>query len=298
MGCPLTPNPKEIDMGQLRDKMEADLKIGGYSPSTRKIYLLYARSFVAYFRRSPETMGTDEVRVYLLHLVEDKKASRETIRQVRSALRFLYTVTLNQPLVVEHLPVPRRTKRVATVLSGQEVSALLAAVRNLKYRMIFSAMYGSGLRIAEACTLRPACIDSQRGVIRVCGKGQKERYTLLSRRLLRELRDYWRQTRPEGGWLFPGRPCDRPIGTESARQVFRRAVQDAGIGKKVTPHVLRHSFATHLIDAGTDVTVVQALLGHELLCTTMLYTHSSIRRIARTGSPLDLLGTPEGAILG
>jgi integrase/recombinase XerD len=285
-------------MGQLRDRMQADLTIGGYSPGTRKIYLLYARKFAAHFMRSPAEMGADEVRQFLLHLVQEQKVSRETLRQVRSSLRFLYTVTLNRPVEIEWLPVPRKTKRLPVVLSGTEVSELLAAVRGLKYRMILSAMYAAGLRISEACTLRPEHIDSRRMLIQVRGKGNKERCTLLSERLLRELRDYWRQARPGTGWLFPGRTRAGHLAKETARKVFHKAVRAAGIPKHPTPHALRHSFATHLIDAGTDVTVVQALLGHASVHATAVYTHTSVEQIARTRSPLDLLGTPAGAILG
>lgn len=285
-------------MGQLRDRMEADLKIGGYSPNTQKVYLLYARKFAAHFMRSPAELGANDVRQFLLHLVEERGASRETIRQVRASLRFLYAVTLNRPVEIEWLPVPRKQKRLPVVLSGTEVTALLGAVRTQKYRMIVAAMYAAGLRISEACTLRPEDIDSKRMVILVRGKGNKERYTLLSERLLSGLRKYWLQTRPQGGWLFPGGARDGHACKETARKVFHKAVRATGITKEVTPHALRHSFATHLIDAGTDVTVVQALLGHESLRATEIYTHTSVELIARTRSPLDLLGTPAGAILG
>ncbi len=285
-------------MGQLRQQMEADLKIGGYSLSTQKVYLLYARKYAVHFMRSPAEMGADEVRQFLLHLVQEKQVSRQTLRQVRSALRFLYTVTLNRPVEVQWLPSPRTQKRLPQVLSGTEVAAVLDAVQRPKYRMILSAMYASGLRISEACKLRPQDIDSKRMVIRVVGKGEKERATLLSRRLLHELRDYWRQTQLCDQWLFPGATGGGHAGTSTTRKVFNKAVQTAGITKKVTPHVLRHSFATHLIDTGVDVTVVQSLLGHSRVSTTSIYTHTTVERIAHTTSPLDLLGSPDAAILG
>lgn len=285
-------------MGQLHDQMEADLVVGGYSPSTRKIYLLYARRFAGHFMRSPAELGANHVRQFLLHLVRDCQVSRETLRQVRSSLRFLYAVTLNRPVDIEWLPVPRGQKRLPVVLSGSEVAALLDAARTPKYRMIFATLYAAGLRISEACALRPEHIDSKRKLIRVVGKGNKERCTLLSPRLLRKLREYWRETRPQGGWLFPGGTRAGHISKEAARKVFRDAVKTAGITKKITPHVLRHTFATHLIDAGTDVTVVQVLLGHTSVQTTQIYTHTTVEQIARTRSPLDLLGTPAGSILG
>jgi len=286
-------------MGQLHDRMKADLKIGGYSPITQKIYLLYARQFAAHFMRSPAEMGADEVRQFLLHLLEERKASRETLRQVRSALRFLYSVTLNRPIEVEWLPPPRRQKTLPVVFSGSEVQALMEAVRAPKYRSILMSMYAGGLRISEACRLRPDDIDSKRGVIRIPkGKGAADRYTLLSERLLHDLRDYWRRTHPCGGWMFPGKTAAGHLCTESVRKVFHKAVAAAGIKKAVTPHVLRHSFATHLLECGTDVTVIQALLGHGSLRATLVYTHVSLENIARTRSPLDLLGTPQARILG
>lgn len=285
-------------MGQLRDRMEADLKIAGYSPSTQKAYLFWARKFAAYFMRSPAELGADEVRQFLLYLVEERKVASQTIRQVRSSLRFLYCVTLDRSVAIEWLPVPRREEHLPVVLSGTQVRALLDAVRSPKYRTIFMVMYAAGLRISEACRLCREDIDSKRGVIRVSGKGGKQRCTLLSERLLEHLRSYWRHVRPLDGWFFPGRTKDGHVSKESARRVFHQAASAAGIAKHVAPHSLRHSFATHLIDTGTDVTVVKALLGHSSLYTTQIYTHTSVQQIARTKSPLDLLGTPDGRILG
>lgn len=285
-------------MGQLRDRMEADLKIGGYSPSTQKTYLFWIRKFAGHFMRSPAEMGADEVRRFLLYLVEERKVSRESIRQVRASLRFLYTVTLARPVEIEWLPAPRRERRLPVVLSGTEVHALLNAIRSPKYRTIFMAMYAGGLRISEACRLRAEDVDSKRGVIRIVGKGNKERCTVLSQRLLEHLRNYWRLVRPQDDWLFPGRTKEGHASRETASKVFRQAATVAGIAPHVPPHSLRHSFATHLIEAGTDVTVVKALLGHSSLRTTEIYTHTSVEQIARTQSPLDLLGTPDGRIFG
>jgi site-specific recombinase XerD len=249
--------------------------------------------------RSPEEMGEAEIRAFMLHLVEKRRISPETYRQVRSALRFLYFQTLQRPVDVEWLPTRRHGKRLPLVLSGTEVEALLAAVRSPKYRAILMTLYGGGLRIFEACRLRPEDIDSKRLVMRIKeGKGKVDRYTLLSRRLLDELRDYWRLERPEGGWMFPGETKEGHVSPESARKVFHRALVEAGISKQVTPHVLRHCFATHLIESGVDVTVVQALLGHTSLRATSIYTHVSVEHIGRTRSPLDLLGSPAGRVLG
>ena len=286
-------------MGQLRDRMEADLKIGGYSLKTQKIYILYAKHFAKHFTRSPAEMGADEVRQFLVHLIEEHKISRETLRQVRASLKFLYAVTLNRPVEVEWLPTPRRHRRLPVVLSGTEVLALLGAIRDLKYRAILMAIYSGGLRISEACRLRPEDIDSKRMVICIrAGKGGRDRHTMLSERLLAYLRGYWRRYLPQGGWLFPGGMKEGHASPETVRRVFRKALAGTGIGKRVSPHVLRHSFATHLIEIGTDVTVVQELLGHSSIRATSLYTHTSIAHIARTMSPLDLLGTPQARILG
>jgi site-specific recombinase XerD len=279
--------------------MEADLKIGCYSPHTLNIYLLYARNYAKYFMRSPAEMGADEIRQFMLHYVEERKVSPETLRQVRSALRFLYTVTLAREVEVAWLPPPRRPKRLPEVLSGTEVAALLAAVKSLKYRCILSTIYSAGLRISEACSLRPEQIDSDRMVIRVqAGKGKRDRYTVLSERLLHTLRNYWRQTNPQNGWLFDGRTHTGNASQASTRRVFHKAVAAAKITKKVVPHTLRHCFATHMIESGVDVTVVQAMLGHASPRATAVYIHTSVEEVCRTRSPYDLLGTPQGSVFG
>jgi len=286
-------------MGQLRDKMEADLKIGGYSEGTRRIYLYYASQFAKYCGRSPEYLGDNEIRRYLLHIVEEKKASRSTIKQVRAALKFLYCVTLSHPVAVSWIPPMRNQHKLPAVLSGTEVSKLLSTIRRDKYRVVLTAMYAGGLRISEACRLKPSHIDSKRGVITVRGKGNKERQVMLSPRLLSVLRDYWRSERPPAdGWLFPGGTAAGHASSETTRRVFHKARIEAGISKRVTPHSLRHSFATHLIESGVDLTVVQAVLGHKSILTTQLYTHVSIEQISATRSPYDLLDTPAARVLG
>ena len=283
----------------IHDKYIADLTIAGYAKTTIQIYSDLVKKFMAHFkRRSPSKLGADEIRNFLLYLVNEKQLSRGYIRQTRAALRFFYQVTLRQPQEVEWIPVPRRTHRIPMVLSGTEVDALIRATHQVKYRSIFAVMYAGGLRINEACCLKTANIDSRRMVIRVQGKGDKERTTILSRRLLEQLRQYYRQAKPENEWLFPGHKTNRPVPKSTVREVFHKAILAAGISKKVTPHCLRHSFATHLIDTGCDVTVVQALLGHKSLMTTQIYTHVSVKQIARVKSPWDLIGTPDGSILG
>lgn len=285
-------------MAELRDRMEADLTIAGYSTGTKRIYLLYAKHFAAYHRRSPAEMGSEEIRQFLLYLIVERGISRSTFKQVHAALRFLYSVTLRRAVEIEWVPVSRSPKRLPNILSGTEVEAFLRALRDPRYRMLFATMYAAGLRITETRQLRPENIDSKRMVIRVCGKGNQERLTVLSPRLLNDLRSYWKDVRPEGGWLFPGYRKGSHISAESSRRAFHKAIAAAGIEKKVTPHALRHSFATHLIDTGTDVTTVQALLGHKNLRTTSIYTHATVGRIARTQCPYDLLGTSAARPLG
>ena len=285
-------------MGQLRDRMETDLKLGGYSPSTRKIYLLYARRFAKHHMRSPAEMGEAEIRRYLLYMVEEKKISRETYRQIRAALIFLYTVTLKRQTEVEHLPIRRKKVKLPVVLSGTEVVTLLDAIRVDKYRAIVMAQYAGGLRISEACRLRAEDIDSKRMVIHIrAGKGGRDRYTVLSDRFLAYLRGYWRTHRPTE-WLFTGRTVVGHACPNTVRNVFHAAVASTGISKKITPHVLRHCFATHLMESGVDIAVIQALLGHGSLRATEVYTHVSVEHIGRVKSPLDLLGTPAAKPLG
>lgn len=285
-------------MGQIRDRMETDLTLAGYSPSTRKIYLLYAGQFARHFLRSPAQMGEDDIRAFLLHLIEERKISRPTYRQVRAALTFLYTVTLRRPLEVAHLPLRRSTRRLPAVLSGSEVAALLDATRSPKYRVVLMAMYAGGLRISEACRIRPQDIDARRQVLFVpAGKGGRDRYTLLSHRLLHALRTYWQRHRP-ADWLFPGRTRAGHASPDTVRRVFGLALTEAGVRKRVTPHVLRHCFATHLLETGTELPVIQALLGHGSLRATEVYTHVSLEHLTRTPSPLDLLGTPAARVLG
>ena len=285
-------------MGELRSRMEADLILAGYTPATREQYLFYARQYTKHFMRPPEEMGETEVRAYLLHLIEERQRAHTTVRAVRAALKFLYEKTLRRPLEVEHLPPMRRPRRLPEVLSGTEISAILEAISSPKYRAIIMSLYAAGLRVSEGCRLRPEDIDSKRMLIRVqAGKGNRDRYTILSTRLLEQLRDYFRIFRPKV-WLFPGRDPEGHVSRKTVQQVLQAVLAKSGIKKHVSPHTLRHSFATHLLECGTDVTVIQALLGHGSLRATEVYTHVSLEHIGRVKSPLDLLGTEEATVLG
>ncbi len=274
-------------MGRLRDGMHQDLRLRRYSKGTIDTYLCCARKFVAHFMRPPEEITRDEIRTYLLHLLEERKLSVSSYRQYRAAIKFLYEVTLGLPWNVERILPPRQEKRLPQVLSRREVLAVLDAVGSLKHRAILAAVYAGGLRISEACRLTVSDIDSARMMLRVRkGKGNKDRYVKLSERLLVMLRDYARAARPTD-LLFPGSTPAGHLAPATVRKAFREAVAGAGISKQVTPHVLRHSFATHLLEDGTGLDVVQALLGHSSIRTTSVYTHVSARRLSSVRSPFD-----------
>jgi site-specific recombinase XerD len=277
--------------------MEQDLKLKGFSPCTVRNYLLYARKFAAFYRRSPAELGAAEIRQFLLHQIEVEQLSYASYRQVWAALKFLYTITLARPWAVDRIPYPKhRPARLPQVLTADELTALFAALRSIKYRALLMTCYAAGLRIGEACRLSVADVDSRRQVIRVrAGKGNRERLTVLSPRLLLVLREYWRLARPPE-WLFPGKGRAGHITDATARHVFRQALAAANLPATCTPHSLRHSFATHLLDAGTDLVLIQALLGHRSIRTTSLYTHVSLARIAQATSPLERLpaAAPEG----
>jgi site-specific recombinase XerD len=277
-------------MGQLHDRMAQDLVLRNFSPATPRNYLLYCRKFAAFCRRSPADLGEDDIRAFLLHCIEVQHLSYDSYRQIYAALKFLYTVTLNRPWQVERLPFPKeRLRPLPVVLHADELRALFDAFVRPKFRALFMACYAAGLRISEACYLQVADIDSQRMLIRVRHpKGGQERDTLLSPRLLHELRAYWRLARP-APWLFPGNTPAAPVSADCARQAFAQACRDAGLTRHCTPHSLRHSFATHLLEAGVDLVVLHKLLGHTSIRTTSRYTHVSTELIRSVVSPLDLL---------
>jgi integrase/recombinase XerD len=279
-------------MGRLHDRMAEDLRLRNFSPTTQRNYLCYARRFAAFFMRSPEELSEAEIRQFLLHQIEVKHLSYAAYRQIYAALKFLYTVTLKRSWEVAHIPFPKQSHRpLPVVLAPEELVSLFQAVRRPKYRTLFMTCYAAGLRIDEACHLRITDIDSKQMLLHVRhAKGGQERVTVLSAKLLEVLRAYWRLEKPRL-WLFPGSTPAEPLATGSARSALRQAGLDAGLTKPCTPHTLRHCFATHLLDAGVDLVVLQALLGHRSIKTTSLYTHISVQRIRQIVSPLDLLPT-------
>jgi site-specific recombinase XerD len=273
--------------------MEQDLILRRLSPSTRRNYLLYCRKFTAHYWRCPEELTEAEIRAYLLHLIQVEQVSYATYRQIVAALKFLYTVTLARPWEVERIPFPRhRRADLAKVLRQDQIVQLFAALRHPKYRALLMACYAAGLRISEACQLRVKDIDSKRMVVRVrYAKGNRQRYTVLSRHLLAVLREYWKIDRPPE-WLFPGQGSSGHVTPETVRRVFRQAREEVGLGKWCTPHTLRHSFATHLLESGEELVVIQALLGHSTIKTTTTYTHVRTDHIRKVTSPFDFLPPP------
>jgi site-specific recombinase XerD len=279
-------------MGKLREQMKMDLKLKGYSPKTQAAYLGYMKNFVQYFGRSPAKMGEKEIREYLYHLVTEKDLGDSSINSAYSALKFFYKTTLGRDWNVAKIPRRKPEKRLPVVLDGSEIKQLLAVTANLKHRALLMTTYSAGLRVSETAHLKVSDVDSKRMQLRVAqGKGKKDRYALLSSVTLNLLRDYWRQYRPFS-WLFPGGSPDRPISTRSIQKIFEKAKRKAGIKKPATVHTLRHSFATHLLEAGTDIYRVQKLMGHTSPKTTAIYIHLRRQDLLKVVSPLDsLLGS-------
>lgn len=286
-------------MGILHDRMRADMRLRNLRPSTQESYLGCVRNFVTYHMRPPEEMGEKEVRDFLVHLRDDRKLQPVTIKGYVAALKFLYANTLNRPEVVRPWFSPRQAFKLPRILSGSQVEALLNAVDSIKYRAVLMTAYGAGLRITETCKLQVDDIDSKKMLLHVReGKGGVQRNAMLSPRLLVVLRTYWKHIRPPMPYLFPGQKPGTPLSGDSVRKVLHKVAEDCGIKKPVTPHLLRHSFATHLLDAGTDIRVIQVLLGHRSITSTQIYAQVSPQHISRTKSPLDLLGTEEGKAFG
>jgi len=276
-------------MGKLREQMKMDLKLKGYSPKTQAAYLGYMKKFVRYFGRSPAKMGEEEIREYLYHLVTERDLGDSSINSAYSALKFFYKTTLCRDWNVAKIPRRKTEKRLPVVLDGSEIKQLLAVTTNLKHRALLMTTYSAGLRVSETAHLKVCDVDSKRMQLRIAqGKGKKDRYALLSPVTLNLLRDYWRQYRPFS-WLFPGRLPESPISTRSIQKVFKDAKRKAGIKKPATVHTLRHSFATHLLEAGTDIYRVQKLMGHTSPKTTTIYIHLRRQDLLKVISPLDSL---------
>ena len=280
-------------MTYLRKRMIEDMQIRNLSPNTQLSYIQQVSLFARHFGKSPDVLQPEDIRAYQLYLTKERKLAPGTIHIAVSALRFLYKVTLHKNWTFEDIiPAPKKPQKLPVVLSPEEVLQFLACVHNVKHCTILTTCYAAGLRISEVVCLKPTHIDSQRMVIRIeQGKGQRDRYVMLSPKLLETLRNWWRVGKPKR-WLFPG---DIP-GGHISRSAVERACQEAHrtsqISKPITPHSMRHAFAVHLLESGTDVRTIQLLLGHRSLSTTARYLRIATNKVCSTTSPLDLLPHP------
>jgi integrase/recombinase XerD len=276
----------------LRQRMLEELQRRNYSPATTRGYILAVRQFAEYFGRSPERLGAEEVRRFQLHLLNEKKLAPGTVEMRMSALRFLYKKTLKRrDLAYDDLIFPKRPKKLPVVLSPEEVTRLIEAAPNLMHRTILMVLYGPGIRRTEASLLKVSDIDSQRMVLHIRqGKGSRDRDVPLTPKLLEALREYWRWKRPKV-YLFPStsghRGAEEPISDKTVWYACKEAAARAGIKKRIGPHTLRHSFATHLMEAGTDLRTIQLLMGHAHLEHTTVYLHLSHRHLHAAINPLD-----------
>lgn len=279
-------------MTPLRQRMLEDMRMRNLSPGTQASYVAAVARFAKYFMQSPEALTREQVRQYLLYLIQERHVSRSSYNICRCALQFLYRVTLGREGPINNIPCARNKKRLPAVLSGEELRRFFAAAENPTHKTIFLTAYGTGMRAAELAGLRVKDIDSKQMLIRVNqGKGGKDRQVKLSPLLLQALRNYYRLCRP-ADWMFPGRGGSRRTPesiTRAAEDIARRA----GIGKRVGAHTFRHSYATHMLDAGADLPTIQALMGHGSLRTTSIYLHVSKAKIDAAPSPLDLLYAPQ-----
>ncbi len=280
-------------MMSLRQRMIEDMQIRNLSVHTQKCYVLQVSLFARHFSKSPELLGPEQIRAYQIHLTNEKKLSTKSILVAIAALRFLYRVTLKNNWIFENIiPAPKAPQTLPVVLSPEEVIRFLDCVGSRKHRAILTTCYAAGLRISEAVALTSPAIDSKRMVLRVeQGKGQKDRYVMLSPKLLEVLRDWWRVEKPKD-WLFPGDIPGRHISRDAVDQACQKAHRLCQIPKPITPHSLRHAFAVHLLESGTDVRTIQLLLGHRSLATTARYLRIATSKVCSTSSPLDLLPRP------
>jgi integrase/recombinase XerD len=279
-------------MGELREQMRSEMVARGYSRSTVGNYLDHIKRFAKHFMRCPSQMGREEIREYQRHLAEETSVGAGYQCLFGYAAKFLYREILQQPEVVEGLKLPKRPKTLPVVLSMEEVDRFFAAIKSVKYRAIFGLAYGCGLRVLEICRLKKTDIDSQRMLVRIrMSKGKKDRYVTLGQSTLDLLRRYYKECQPEGEYLFPGYDPNAHLCTGVVCVTMKKVVKASGIKKKATTHTLRHSYATHLLETGHDLRVVQALLGHYSVRTTARYVHVTDRLMDKVTSPLERIGS-------
>jgi integrase/recombinase XerD len=292
---------QELAMTPLRQRMIDDMTLHGLKPKTIQAYVTCIARFARHFGKSPELLGTAEIRSYLLYLNHDRHVASSTYNQALCALKFLYRITLKKDWGLDGLARTRRQTKLPVVLSLEEVNRFFQAITGLRHRAILMTAYSAGLRISEVLALRVDDIDSQRMVIRIRqAKGSKDRYVMLSPRLLTLLREYWKARRRKleepSPWLFPGTVPGQPLSDKPVYEACQAACLAAGLDKHVTVHTLRHSFATHLLEDGTDLRTIQILLGHRSLNTTARYLHVATAALRSTRSPLDRLDSPSAEV--
>ena len=279
-------------MSELRTRMDNDMLVRGMADRTRQAYIAAVARMARFHRRSPEQVSDQEVQAYLLHMIKEQKLSWSTCNVAVSALRFLYHVSLGRKAADFEIPRGMQPYRLPQVLSREEVARLLECTPNPKHHAVLATTYAAGLRVSEVVKLKLSDIDSSRMTLRVeQAKGARDRYSLLSARLLEELRSYWKLCRPRV-WLFPSRRTGRHVDVTTAQRIYTASKLSARITKAGGIHSLRHAFATHLLEAGTDLYTIQRLMGHGDISSTMRYLHLTPRRLMGTTSPLDLLQPP------
>jgi site-specific recombinase XerD len=272
----------------LRERMREDLRLRNYSAHTEEAYLFHVRKFAEHFRISPEKLKEEQARQYLLYLRE-RGMSQSQYKQAVAAIRFFYRHIMHNPVLTEHIPYPRKSRTLPTVLTEEEVRAILEHTARYRDRVIFETLYAAGLRVCEVLKLQLSDINSKEMTLRIeAGKGKKDRFAMLSPRLLEVLREYYRRSRPQR-FLFPGKGGKKPLDESVVQRMFKRALRKAKITKPASVHTLRHAFATHLLEHGTDLRVIQGLLGHKSLQSTLVYTHLSTKIYRCVTDPLEFV---------
>ena len=286
---PASNNQPARRLSPLRQRMIEDMTVRNLSAQTQASYVQYVSQLARHFHTSPEKLGVEDIRIFLLHLANERGLSPSARNVATHALRFFFLITLRRPWTIEAIPSAKGESRLPVILSQEEVQRLIDAAPTFTTHVILSAIYATGMRVSEAVQLRITDIDSNRMVIRIVqGKGHKDRLVPLSAKLLELLRTYWRRVRPRD-FLFPGRRFDQPLGVAKVVDACAHARLHAGLAKAAHPHCLRHAFATHLLEAGTDLRTIQLLLGHRSLATTARYLRVATTSVCSVTSPLDTL---------
>ena len=295
---PANIEPKQRTSSGLFDVLTQEMRLRNYSPKTIKAYKSCIRSYAQHIApKHPREADNTEIKNYLLYLLTEKKSPASTVNQVFNALRLLYVDLYHKPFVIGTLPRPRQEQKLPDVLNEEEVLRIFRAVENLKHRTMLMLTYASVLRVSEIVKLRIEDLDGERGLIHIRdAKGKKDRYTILPESMKGLLNQYWNTYKlSSSGWLFPGANPGQHLSARSIQAVLEHAVQMADINKPISMHTLRHSFATHLLEQGTDLRYIQELLGHQSSKTTEIYTHVSKKSLGKIKSPLDRL-VPKGWI--